>query len=222
MEFTGPTAHVHSFPRPARERTGGHGLGRRRGGRSSRSRPGRGMGHGRLLPSSGLGRPHRRQLMLTDSQDQRMSRSAGTASADEQVGAAAADAAPAAALATDTCCRGAWWSSRGRQLMFTASQDQRVSKSAGTASADEGVGEAAEAALAAAWATDACCRGAGWGDHTADTQLRCTEAGQIDALLDSAMCPHCLPERRPETLSHMLLHCPVATQIWAWELPRES
>ena len=54
------------------------------------------------------------------------------------------------------------------------------------------------------------------GAHTAYTQLRRTEPGQIDALLDSAMCPHCLPERRPETLSHMLLHCPVATQIWAW------
>lgn len=54
------------------------------------------------------------------------------------------------------------------------------------------------------------------GAHTAYTQLRRTEPSQIDALLDSAMCPHCLPERRPETLSHMLLHCPVAAQIWAW------
>ena len=182
VEFTGPTAHVHSFPRPAREQIGGHGLGRRRGGRSSRSRPGRGMGHGRLLPSSGVGRPHRRQPMLTDSQDQRVCGPARTDSADEQVGAAAADAAPAAAWATDTCCRGAWWSSRGRQLMFTASQDQRVSKSAGTASADEGVGEAAEAALAAAWATDACCRVAGWGGHTADSP--CSQTLRISACAD--------------------------------------
>ena len=95
---------------------------------------------------------------------------------------AAADAAPAAAWATDTCCRGAWWSSRGRQLMFTASQDQRVSGPAGTASADEGVGEAAEAALAAAWATDACCRVAGWGGHTADSP--CSQTLRISACAD--------------------------------------
>ena len=243
VEFTGPTAHVHSFPRPARERTGGHGLGRRRGGRSSRSRPGRRMGHGHMLLRSVVeftGHAHSfpsQQPMLTAFQDQRVSGPAGTASADEGVGeaaeaapaaawatdtccrgawwgvhgadsscsqtsqdqrvsgparhglgrrrgmgAAAADAAPAAAWATDTCCRGAWWSSRGRQLMFTASQDQRVSGSAGTASADEGVGEAAEAALAAAWATDACCRVAGWGGHTADSP--CSQTLRISACAD--------------------------------------
>ena len=66
--------------------------------------------------------------------------------------------------------------------MFTASQDQRVSGLAGTASADEGVGEAAEAALAAAWATDACCRVAGWGGHTADSP--CSQTLRISACAD--------------------------------------
>ena len=86
------------------------------------------MGHGRLLPRSGVGRPHRQQLMLT------------------------------------------------------AFQDQRVSGLAGTASTDEGVGEAAEAALAAAWATDACCRVAGWGGHTADSP--CSQTLRISACAD--------------------------------------
>ena len=54
------------------------------------------------------------------------------------------------------------------------------------------------------------------GAHRAYTQLGRTEPGQIQDTLDQAMCPHCLPERRPETLSHMLVDCPVATQIWTW------
>ena len=54
------------------------------------------------------------------------------------------------------------------------------------------------------------------GAHTAYVQLSRLQPGQIQDTLDQAMCPHCLPERRPETLSHMLLDCPVATQIWTW------
>ena len=54
------------------------------------------------------------------------------------------------------------------------------------------------------------------GAHTAYTQLSRIQPGQIQDTLDRAMCPHCLPERRPETLSHMLIDCPVAAQIWTW------
>ena len=33
--------------------------------------------------------------------------------------------------------------------------------------------------------------------------------------MDSS-CPHCLPIGVPETLSHMLLGCPVAQAVWEW------
>ena len=54
------------------------------------------------------------------------------------------------------------------------------------------------------------------GAHRAYTELSRAESGQIQEALDQAMCPHCLPEKRPETLSHMLVDCPVAAQIWTW------
>ena len=54
------------------------------------------------------------------------------------------------------------------------------------------------------------------GAHRVYTELGRTEPDQIQDVLDQAMCPHCLPERRPETLSHMLVDCPIAAQIWTW------
>ena len=43
-------------------------------------------------------------------------------------------------------------------------------------------------------------------------------AGQADIqpLMAQAMCPHCLPLSVPETLTHMLLECPVAITVWDW------
>lgn len=46
--------------------------------------------------------------------------------------------------------------------------------------------------------------------------LREPARDRIQPLLDQAMCPHCLPARTPETLSHMLVTCPVAQQVWTW------
>ena len=46
--------------------------------------------------------------------------------------------------------------------------------------------------------------------------LREPAKDQIQPLLDQAMCPQCLPARVPETLTHMLVICPVAQQVWTW------
>ena len=39
---------------------------------------------------------------------------------------------------------------------------------------------------------------------------------QIQLLLYQAMCPHCMPQKVPETLAHPLLACPVDFQVWDW------
>ena len=46
--------------------------------------------------------------------------------------------------------------------------------------------------------------------------LREPARDEIQPLLDQAMCPHCLPSRTPETLTHMLVDCPVAQLVWTW------
>ena len=42
--------------------------------------------------------------------------------------------------------------------------------------------------------------------------LREPARDEIQPLLDQAMCPHCLPSRTPETLTHMLVDC----QVRSW------
>ena len=46
--------------------------------------------------------------------------------------------------------------------------------------------------------------------------LRQPDRADIQPLIAPALCPHCLPLRVPETLTHMLLECPVAITVWDW------
>ena len=48
------------------------------------------------------------------------------------------------------------------------------------------------------------------------TAPRQPDRADIQPLIAQAMCPHCLPLSVPETLTHMLLECPVAITVWDW------
>ena len=48
------------------------------------------------------------------------------------------------------------------------------------------------------------------------TALRQPDRADIQPLIAQAMYPHCLPLSVPETLTHMLLECPVAITVWDW------
>ena len=44
--------------------------------------------------------------------------------------------------------------------------------------------------------------------------LRQPDRPDIQPLIAQAMCTHCLPLGLPETLTHMVLECPVAITVW--------
>ena len=48
------------------------------------------------------------------------------------------------------------------------------------------------------------------------TALRQPNRADTQPLIAQAICPHCLPLSVPETLTHMLLECPVAITVWDW------